>query len=175
MDKGDFGKIRDAVKGLARVKSDEDGNTGSLNKYHKDSFLFFRELREREPHVFSTVIQTLSATKKLRIEIGDKRYELFAKVAEEKEAEYRRANPDLFQSINENPSASEDEKSEAMMKIISKFTDDVRPMIENDPRIREAFKGEEDLFKTFMESQTATTKIFFQGILSQSRFKKELH
>ena len=157
----DFGRIRNTVEEMSRRKRKEmGGGTISKKDLRKASFQALRSAQGNSDFLL-TAHERAFDMKKL---IGRKRYDEFMEVAEEKEAEMGR-NFERALNVIDRKKFSEREWHIRTLEItINSFKEEIRA-IENDPRMQNAFKGQEELLHQLAEQYRKPAIDWHQNVL----------
>ncbi|MDO8551906.1 MAG: hypothetical protein Q7S01_00055 [bacterium] len=158
-----FGKIRDAAKEMIN-------NTwgDSLSAKRETVFYILKGLRKNDPGYFLRKIEAESSRKRLRDNVGEERFRLFASVAAEKGKEYMREY-DFPPETPEQGVPLSDYAVRETLRLVSEFLRLTEISIRKDYRIQEAFKGPKQLDELLQQRANVWNNFFQLGLLRISK------
>ena len=157
MDKGDFGKIRNAVKEQAE-------HTGGSYRDVLDSF---RVLKHLDADMLNDAIQGLSGIREVKTAIGKDKYDLFISVAVKKEQQLQIADGRLEAILAMRTGQAQDLE---LLKFVRWSMVETANEIRNDSAIQAAFSNQgEELNKLI-----TTTKVWMESMIASRALRESL-
>ena len=162
MDKGKFGKIRNAVKEYAEYSGER----------YRDVILFFKELQKFDANMLNDAIIGLSGIREVKSKIGNEQYDLFTSIAMEKEKEIHESEGGLSTVLIE---AEQRGDYPRIFQEVVRSMDAVEGALRKDDRIQKAFAGQEAELNKLIDATKTWMKSFFASVYLHSVPKGNAH
>ena len=148
--------IRKAIKGSAEQIASTEFIKEPEERHYKEIFIFFRELKLEQPEVYEKLIKVGAKGKDLSDKMGKDLHEILSQILKEVSTRDKETMEEAVNQIKKNKKLSYEELDNEIIKLKKRYLDGLAIELINNPRLKLAFAGKEELVEEIIDFLKST-------------------